>query len=209
MTCWSGFFWSSFRCLGISVSHQQSPLALGGRRSGQDTPLKNHTNPPFAADASLVLASFGEFLLQREMMMRRGEQLWCSPFVVGEKKIGSFLCGEGGFSGFWWWHLPGSDLKNSAGFSSTFFDLEIPQQPALMKTPASWGWKVLWNGRTGNLVDAPIVQRGSAPISAWVQFLGKLWQMWKFGRDPQKDEPKSYLEPAPSFQNFLVLVQWA
>ena len=26
---------------------------------------------------------------------------------------------------------------------------------------------------------------------------------------PKKDEPKSYLEPAPSFQNFLVLVQWA
>lgn len=82
----------------ISVSHQQSPLALGGRRSGQDTPLKNHTNPPFAADASLVLASFGEFLLQRDDD-ETTEQLWCSPFVVGEKKIGSFLCGEGGFSG--------------------------------------------------------------------------------------------------------------
>ena len=93
MTCWSGFFWSSFRCLGISVSHQQSPLALGGRRSGQDTPLKNHTNPPFAADASLVLASFGEFLLQREMMMRR-ENNYGAVLLWSERKRLGVFCAE-------------------------------------------------------------------------------------------------------------------
>lgn len=114
----------------ISVSHQQSPLALGGRRSGQDTPLKNHTNPPFAADASLVLASFGEFLLQREMMMRRQNNYGAVLLWSERKRLGVFCAEKVVFRAF-----DDDTFReatfNSAGFSSTFFDLEFPSsQPS-------------------------------------------------------------------------------
>ena len=143
MTCWSGFFWSSFRCLGISLSHQHSPLALGGRRSGQDTPLKNHTNPPFAADASLVLASFGEFLLQREMMMRRQNNYGAVLLWSERKRLGVF-CAEKVF-----FRKVSSSPGNHLQFGRFFIHLFRPwDSPAAasphentqlrMKSPLKW-----------------------------------------------------------------------